>query len=446
MAGDEHKVRNERFAAARAALRLTYEQVAQLVADYVEEKTGKRPVIDADHVCRIETGRITFPGKNYREAFRAIFRVRSDAELGFYFSKKSQPAVPAPVEIGTQLLAFASAATIGVLGDEALESVAAGLAGPGIPKRIGHIDVADLHRVIDGMERADHAAGGRTVVRSLAVDQLKWAQQTLQLASFPTATVRTAWMTAVARVGRLAGFMSVDARDHDTARRCFLIALQIAAQAEDWPSRLNVLSGMARQAVHLGDGDGALKITLLARAGEGSASDTTRAMLRVLEARAYGVLGRANDAVTAVGQAEDCYAERKPGDDPPWLWFYDEAQLFGDTGHALYPLALAGVEVDGEVVDAEQRLRKAVDKHAPTDTRGRTFSLVKLATLQVRHAPGAPAYETASSAIAAVAELRSGRALDYLNDLGRVLRRTGTDEATALAGEVSRTLRAVRRD
>jgi hypothetical protein len=348
--------------------------------------------------------------------------------------------VPAPIDVDGQLLALAGAATIGALDGTALAVLEHGLASPPAPARIGHIDVADLHRVIDGMERADHAAGGRTVVRSLALGQLGWVQTTLRQSSFPTAQVRTAWMAAVARLGRLAGFMSVDSRDHKTAKRCFLVALQIAAEADDWPSRLNVLSGMARQAVHLGDGHAGLKIATLARAGDALASATTRAMLRVLEARAYGVLGRADEATAAVGEAEHLFGQRRPEDDPAWLWFYDDAQLFGDTGHALFPLALAGGRVD-----AAQRLRRAVDMHNATDIRGRTFSLVKLATLEVRHTPGAEAYATTRQAIAAVAGLRSGRALDYLGDLGRVLRRTGTDEARTLASEVSITLAAVRR-
>ena len=433
--------RNQRFAEVRAARRLTEGQVADMVADWISHHAHQRPAIDADHVSRIERGQITWPGRLYRQAFRAVLGVDSDAELGFYSRRSRRDEVPVPLDVEEQVFALAGAATIGALNDSTQTSLTHGMAGLGTPSKIGHIDVDDLHRVIDGMERADHAAGGRTVVRSLALGQLTWAQDTLRLASFRQAPVRAAWMCAVARLGRLAGFMSVDARDHQTARRCFLIALQIAAEAGDWPARLNVLSGMARQAVHLGDGDGALKLATLGRAGDSAASATTRAMVRVLEARAYGALGRVQDAVAAVGQAEDLYAQGRPEDDPPWLWFYDEAQLLGDTGHALYPLALGGADVD-----AARRLRLAVDMHDDHDTRGRVFSLVKLATLEVRHHPGAEAYALAQEAIPAVAGLRSGRALDYLADLGRVLRRTGTDDARELGTQVSTTLAAVRRD
>jgi hypothetical protein len=122
------------------------------------------------------------------------------------------------------------------------------------------------------------------------------------------------------------------------------------------------------------------------------------------------------------------------------LWFYDEAQLLGDTGHALYPLALGGRDVD-----AVRRLRLAVGFHNAEDPRGRAFSLTKLATLEIRFEPGSGAFGTAEEAIAAVTDLRSGRAPDYLNDLGRALRGAGDDEARVLAAKVSEVLRSARR-
>jgi hypothetical protein len=432
--------RNERFAAARQRERITEGQLAELVVRWVWEHRQREVHMDADHVSRIERGRITWPNSDYRAAFRAVLDAPSDADLGFYSQRKGQATTPRAIDVEGDLLALAGAATIGGLGKVAMSSVSAGLGTPGAPARIGLVDVADLQHVIAGMERADHAAGGRTVVRSVALGQLAWAQDTLRLASFHGADTRAAWMSAVARLGRLAGFMSMDAREHDAARRCFVLSLQIAAEAEDWPGRLNVLSGLARQAVHLGDGPTALRVATLARAGESTASATTRAMLRVLEARAFGVLGRQADAVAAVRQAEDFYEGRQSDQDPPWLWFYDEAQLLGDTGHALYPLALAGADVD-----AAERLAKAVQLHNPADTRGRTFSLTKLATLQVASEPGPFAYANVREAIAAVAGLRSGRAQDFLAELGRVLRRVDDDQAAELAASISSTLAVVRR-
>jgi hypothetical protein len=85
----------------------------------------------------------------------------------------------------------------------------------------------------------------------------------------------------------------------------------------------------------------------------------------------------------------------------------------------LFPLALAGVEVD-----ATRRLRQAVMTHTAADARGRTFSLIKLATLESGENPGPEAWATARQAVAAATGLRSGRALDCRGDLAKVLRQS----------------------
>lgn len=432
--------RNERFARARRALRVTTGQLAELVADHIHRSTGRRPPIDADHVGRIERGVITWPNQVYRSAFRAVLAVDSDAALGFFSRRSSSRDRGQDVDVDARLLLLAGAALHGSLGHNDMDALSAGLDNAAVPVRIGQVDVEDLQRAIDGMERADHAAGGRTVVRSLALGQLAWALDAVRLASFRTSDVRSGWMAAVARLGRLAGFMSTDARDHSTARRCFVLALQLASEADSWLTRMNVLSGMARQALHLQEAEAALQLAALARAGESTAGATTRAVVRVIEARAFGVLGRAAEAQSAVDEAENLYAKRCPQDDPRWLWFYDDAQFFGDTGHALYPLALAGRNVD-----AVRRLRLAIELHDVSDARGKAFSVIKLATLQTQLDSAESASPAVAAAIAAVKRLRSGRALDYLGDLGRILRRTGTEDGQRLAAEVSATLLQVRR-
>lgn len=434
--------RNERFAAARAARHLTAGQLAELVADFVEQDEGHRPPIDADHIGRIERGLIGWPHARYRKALRAVLGCRADADLGLYHRRSATPAPEPSSPVapgGDPLLAQAGAAAFGALTGDEVDALSRVLNAPPPAARLGMPDVQDLHYMIDDMEHVDHHSGGRTIVRSMALQQLATATQAAGKASFRSAEVREAWMSAVARLGRLAGFMSVDAREHEVARQCFVLSLNVAAQVDDWPSRLLVLSGMCRQAVHLGDGATALKLAQLARAGEPQASPTSVVVMRVLEARAYGLLGREADAVRAVHEAEDLFSSRPPADEPPWLWFYDEAQLAGDTGQALYPLA-----IQGHAVDAEARLRRAVDTHRPTDTRGRTFSLVKLATVQATREPGEEAYRTAREAVAAVRDLRSGRAYDYLDDLRRALRKAGTDEGRLIADDISATLKKAR--
>jgi hypothetical protein len=138
---------------------------------------------------------------------------------------------------------------VGALTPTQFTAISAGLASPKPPAKIGQKDILDLHRSIDDMERADHASGGRSVIRLITLAHLRWAQETTATASFRSAQVRTAWLCAVARLGRLAGFMNADAREHTDARRCYVTALHIAASAAEGPTRIHVLAGMARQAV-----------------------------------------------------------------------------------------------------------------------------------------------------------------------------------------------------
>jgi transcriptional regulator with XRE-family HTH domain len=86
---------NVRLREARESANLTLEQVADLVAGEVERITGKRPAIDGDQVSRYERGLHTWPGRDYRAAFRTVFAARSDAELGFYSRRARARLVPA---------------------------------------------------------------------------------------------------------------------------------------------------------------------------------------------------------------------------------------------------------------------------------------------------------------------------------------------------------------
>lgn len=429
------KQRNEHLRNARQRHALTTGQFADAVADHIQARTGRRPAIDADYVSRLERGLISWPNSEYRAAFRSILRARADADLGFRCQRGGRPTVQttAPLNAPTDLLRAAGSATLGVLNGAPLT---AGTPGPG---RIHSNDVADLHHLCDTVERSDHATGGGTLWRRVALDRLHAIHGTTRTASYRRPEIRTAWLSAVARLGRLAGFMSADAGQHDVARRVYLAALQIAATANDWPVRVNILAGMARQAIQIGDGRTALSLASLARAGEDDASATTQAMLHVVKARAYGLLREPDKALTAVSRAEDLFADRDPSADPPWLWYYDAAQLAGDTGHALWPLAMRGTI---DIALCADRLTRAVRLHDPADTRGRAFSLAKLATLQVRYRPDAEAYTVAAEAIDAVRGLRSGRARADLRTLGRTLRRIDDDRARELAGAARNALRA----
>src|SRR5262245_58484941 len=85
-----HTRPNRAFQLARRARALTQAQVAEMVADAVEQATGRRCAIDADYVSKVERGEISWPGTAYRSGFRTVLGAASDAALGFYCPRSAE--------------------------------------------------------------------------------------------------------------------------------------------------------------------------------------------------------------------------------------------------------------------------------------------------------------------------------------------------------------------
>jgi transcriptional regulator with XRE-family HTH domain len=83
-------VLNDRLRQLRRSRRLTQEQLAELVCDYVEAATGHRPGVTSVTVSKLERGEVTWPNKDTRAALRAIFNVEQDDELGLYSRRSSE--------------------------------------------------------------------------------------------------------------------------------------------------------------------------------------------------------------------------------------------------------------------------------------------------------------------------------------------------------------------
>jgi hypothetical protein len=76
----------------RLAAGITEGQVAEEVARLVAAQTGRELAINGNYVSKLERGVITWPNRAYREAFRTLFGVANDADLGFYPSRTRRDA------------------------------------------------------------------------------------------------------------------------------------------------------------------------------------------------------------------------------------------------------------------------------------------------------------------------------------------------------------------
>lgn len=114
-----------------------------------------------------------------------------------------------------------------------------------------------------------------------------------------------------------------------------------------------------------------------------------------------------------MGEADEAFRESKPSEDPPWMAYYDHAQHCGDTGHALFDLAIHGHPEP----TASQRLTEAVNGHSDAYARSRAISGTKLATLTMALGDPSEAAVIGQRAIDDAGRLRSRRAADDLCEL-----------------------------
>lgn len=279
-----------------------------------------------------------------------------------------------------------------------------------IPSTVGLTEIEQVRTAAREFSSWDHTYGGG-LVREAVSAQLRYA--VTLLGSSCAEKHRQELHSAVGFLGHTAGFMAFDAYAHTDARSMFQLGLTCAEEVGDWHLRGKVLSSMARQAIWCGHPDDGLTFIELAMVRADRLTATERAMLHSARARALAKLHRPDEAVRAVGQADDEFAHASPHNDPPWMAYYDAAQHSGDTGHALFDVALDGRFVS----EARHRLEAAVSGHSAAFVRSRAISGIKLASLTMATGDPGEAVAFGRSALADAGRLRSRRAADDLREL-----------------------------
>jgi hypothetical protein len=279
------------------------------------------------------------------------------------------------------------------------------------PQQVRREDVEQVEHTARMFTSWDHTYGGG-IIRDVVIAQLRWAARLIDT-SCP-ASLRAPLLTAVGYLSGVCGFMAFDAFAHDDGRRMFAFGLACADEAGAWHLRAKLLSHLSRQAIWCGDPDAGLTYAELALVRTDRLAPTEQAMLHTARARALGKLGRTEDTLRAVGAADDAFTQAVPADDPPWMAYYDHAQHHGDTGHALFDLAITGALSPARAID---RLDTAVRQHTDTYARSRAIAGTKLATLTMATGDAQQAAAIGSRALIDAGQLRSRRALTDLTEL-----------------------------
>lgn len=285
---------------------------------------------------------------------------------------------------------------------------------------------------IDGVRTAaqvfgswdNHYGGG--LAREAVIAQLRHSAEMLD--SRCPEDLRSELFSSVGFLGHVCAMMAFDAYAHGDARRMFRFTQACADEAGDWNLRAKALSSMARQAIWCGDPDHGLTLTEMALVRADRLTATERAMLLAARARALAKLGRVQETLRTVGLADEQFSQARPANDPAWMRYYDQAQHLGDTGHALWDLAVRhGVAEQG----AASRLAGAVAAHTDTYVRSRAMSGIKLASLTMTVGDPQEAATIGQQALKNARVLRSRRAADDLRDLGH--RATGFEQVHEVA-------------
>ncbi|EDY53340.1 NsdA, partial [Streptomyces clavuligerus] len=222
--------------------------------------------------------------------------------------------------------------------------------------------------------------------------------------------------TAVGRLAIAIGASAFDAYDHPTATRLLTFGTRCAEEADNWHLRAVSLNWLARQAIWCGAPDEGLTHAEHGLVRADRLTPREQAMLHNARARAHAKMGHHQDTLAAIGTSDEIFARARPGEDGPWMKYYDEAQHHGDTGHAYFDIALTTPRA---VHPAAARLHTAVQRHTDAYVRSRALSGTKLATLLMTAGDPQHATATANRALDEAGRLHSRRAIDDMRALGR---------------------------
>lgn len=151
------------------------------------------------------------------------------------------------------------------------------------------------------------------------------------------------YLSEVGAMLRLAAWTAYDIGDHGLAQAYFAQALRLAKAATDRLLGGRILCGMSHQANFLGHYQRAVELARAAREGfRGQGTPTAMALSWAMEARAQASLRRRRECLHAIGQAEQWLARTDPGSEPPWLRYFDDAELHAEFAHCFRDLGDPG--------------------------------------------------------------------------------------------------------
>jgi hypothetical protein len=286
-------------------------------------------------------------------------------------------------------------------------------------KRVDHALVDDLERVAEARRRMDDALGGATLLPAVRED-LRLVVAMLDNAAY-TEDVGKRLHGVAAEFGRLAGWLAYDSEQPAVAQRYFLAAMRAAHVSDNSAIGANVLGSMSVQAAQSSSPGDAVTLTESALRAERELTPAVAGSLYGRLAVGAAYTGDTTASQRAQDRAFELLAQSVPENEPPWIYWFTEADAQGLAGWSLLVL--------GRPVEAEPHLRRAVALLDPAFTRDRAGMLCDLATARVGAGTVERACATASEAASIIRRLDSPREQRLLADF----RRTAAPYARSVA-------------
>ncbi|MGH3916444.1 MAG: XRE family transcriptional regulator [Pseudonocardiaceae bacterium] len=388
---------------------LSREELADLVNAWLFDRTGsRRGELDGNYIGKLEQGRIRWPqDPNRRAALRAVLKANTDAELGLRRPRRGRTMVRG-VDRQHFLRAGLGAGAGAVIGSAGLLALLVPTQPPKVPSVVGADHIAGVRTSVEEFKDLDARYGGG-LMREAVTAQLRYCGELLN-ATCPQ-SLRGELLTAVGSFAETAGYMAYDDFAYDDAERAYHFALTCAEDAGNWHLRAQVLCSMAELASWCGDPDTALAYTESALIRATRLTATERALLHNSRARDLAKLGEVQNALRAVGVADEAFGHTNPAEDPPWMASYTQSRHTGFAGSALRVLGMHGQYI------AESRDRLSASVATRPAGRGRTGHQLQLARLIMVTGDPREATALGTQALDWAGPLRSGQILHGLRDL-----------------------------
>lgn len=207
-------------------------------------------------------------------------------------------------------------------------------------RRIGDGLVAKAERRIAELRRMDDFVAGGDL-HTLVEQELHATAALLREASY-TEPIGRRLLIAIGELCQLAGWVVGDAGQYAAAAHYYSVGVKAAHAANNPGLAGNLISTLAYQVANVGNPHEAVLLAQSADTGSRQAAPTVRALFKERLAWAYAKAGERRATERTLAAVETTYEQRKPGDEPEWVYWLNEDEIDVMAGRCYVELGQAG--------------------------------------------------------------------------------------------------------